>query len=215
MSNNRSKKRQQRSASSSSSSSSRTTGRQQRPTSSKARQAVADLAARYMLEQGLRDYQLAKQKACATLGISENPSNAEISAQLTARQRVFSAEDLTNNLAEARQTAQQVANFLSTFKPHLADNLLTESFADNEAITLHCQAEHLDLITIQLHDSGIEYELHDKAYRLRHGDPITLPVLHCTANQYDIRIVVFTPKQWPNKPISPRDGLPMQRAKLV
>lgn len=178
------------------------------------RMQVADLAARYMQEQGLRDYQLAKQKAAAQLGVDVQPSNAEVTALLAERQRVFAAESTADLLQLARNTAQQVANFLTDFKPRLADNLLDEQFAPNDVLMLHCQVDHVDQLAMLLLENGINFELHDKRYRLSNNAVVSLPVLHAVANDIDIRIVAFDRRNWQNRPISARTGLPMERIKI-
>lgn len=175
---------------------------------------VADLAAQFMQEQGLRDYQLAKQKAADQLGVKVQPSNAEVTARLTERQRLFAADETAELLILAKQTAEQVATFLADFKPRLADNLLDEQFAPNDTIMLHCQADHVDELTMLLLENSIDFALHDKRFRFSNGEIAALPVLHAVANNIDMRIVAFTRKEWPNSPISARTGLPMARKKL-
>lgn len=185
---------------------------------SKSRQRVADLAAQFMQEQGLRDFQLAKQKACQALGLDDQPSNAEISAALTTRQCIFAADSNSELLTLAQHAAKQASQFLHAFNPNLADNLLQEQFTANDYVTLHCCADHVDDIAMLFMAHGIDYELRDKRYRVIrsrcHDDYLELPTLNTHADGVDLTIIVFTPKQWHVKLISKRNGEIVERVKL-
>lgn len=179
------------------------------------RLAVADLAARYMLEQGLRDYKQAKLKACQALNLQVNPSNAEITQCMAERQRLFSDANADDQLESALTVAQQCAQLLNQFNPSLADNLLDSHIGSNEAITIHCSADHPDEVAMLLMSSGIDYRIHDKLFRFSNQQTATRPVIQCHADGFDVNLVIFTRQEWSNKPVSPRTGEVMQRRKLL
>ena len=71
-----------------------------------------------MIEQGVRDFALAKRKAAERLRVSERgvlPSNAMIEERLAARQRIFEAQDHHHRLAEKRRVALLVMDALAGF----------------------------------------------------------------------------------------------------
>ncbi len=64
-----------------------------------------------MAEEWVRDYQLAKQKACERLGFDHRctplPANREIEAALATRLRLFRGASITDTLQSARLRAAE------------------------------------------------------------------------------------------------------------
>ena len=65
------------------------------PRSENLRRALAQEAARVMIEQGIRDFLFAKRKAAERFGVTDSavlPKNTEIEAALREHQRLFGGE---------------------------------------------------------------------------------------------------------------------------
>jgi hypothetical protein len=87
----------------------------------KRRLRIADEAARIIVEEGIADYQVAKQKACRRLGLAAStslPRNIEIEQAVIERQRLFTPVQHTEVLEHLRQVALSVMQFLTVFDRH-------------------------------------------------------------------------------------------------
>ena len=74
----------------------------------RARQLLAQEAARIIVEQGIEDYRLAKTKAAERLGLRERgslPGNAEIEAAVGQHLQLFGRESHFNLLQAMRRAA--------------------------------------------------------------------------------------------------------------
>jgi hypothetical protein len=86
------------------------------------RALIADLAARFIAEHGIRDYGLAKRKAARQLGLPEGhglPSNEEIDQALVERQNLYEPAEQTERLAALRDEALEVMQVFERFQPLL------------------------------------------------------------------------------------------------
>src|SRR5210317_786727 len=90
--------------------------------SERARQMLAQEAARIIVNHGVRDYRLAKQKAADRLGVSMRgalPGNAEIEAAVAEHLQLFGREDHEDRLRLMRVAALSAMELLDIFSPRL------------------------------------------------------------------------------------------------
>src|ERR1700678_3358659 len=91
------------------------------------RRALAQEAARLMVEHGIEDFLQAKRKAADRLGVNDVsvlPKNIEIEAALRAHQRLFGRESHDHSLREQRRIALKTVRVLAEFNPRLVGSVL-------------------------------------------------------------------------------------------
>jgi hypothetical protein len=91
------------------------------------RQVVAQEAARIIVNQGVRDYRVAKQKAVERLGLNSRgalPGNAEIEAAVVDHLQIFGGDEHSNLLRLMRTAALSAMELLIEFSPRLVGPVL-------------------------------------------------------------------------------------------
>ena len=90
------------------------------------RQAIAELAAQYIAEDGLITYHAAKRKAADQLGFKQKdlPTNIEIERAVISYQNLFQNSFQPEELFKLRRTAIDVMNLFEKFDPRLAGPVL-------------------------------------------------------------------------------------------
>ncbi len=182
------------------------------------RQAIAQLSAKIMVQQGINDFQVAKQKAAEQLGVTSNaknlPSNSEIESELQLYQRLFKAESHPRRVQQLRQTAIQAMQLFSFFSPRLVGSVLQGTANENAEVTLHLFADSPEEIAFFLLDKQIPYQLSERRYRLANQSIVHYPCYQFYAGEEAINLVVFNTRDIRWSPPSPIDGKPMKRADI-
>lgn len=180
------------------------------------RQHMAQIAARLMAEQGIRDFRVAKQKAAQHLGIdvrqSVLPKNSEIEAALAEHQRLFAADKQPAQLRAMRLAALQAMRLLADFQPRLVGDVwsgLANGYSD---IQLHAFAEHSESFDLFLQRQGIDYEIVERRYRFAGDDYRFYPAFRFVAGEYRFEVALFSATGIREAPRSLVDGAPMARA---
>jgi hypothetical protein len=91
------------------------------------RSQIAQVAARLMLESGIRDHDFAKRKAARQLGLANPhglPSNDEIDQALRAHRALFEPEAQVSELMALRRQALGVLHQFERFNPFLTGALV-------------------------------------------------------------------------------------------
>jgi predicted nucleotidyltransferase len=182
----------------------------------RAREQIAQEAARIMHEQMVRDFHQAKIKACERLGFSGKtamPRNEEIQSALTRYLQVFKSQTQPALLNRLRGAALQAMEFLDGFEPRLVGSVLDGTADDHSAVQLHVFAETPEQLFKFLMERGIPYEISMR--RVHYGRDRDVEVSACRflAGDVPVELVIFTPKGLREAPRSPVDGRPMARAK--
>ncbi|MGA1731051.1 MAG: hypothetical protein ACO4B5_12585, partial [Steroidobacteraceae bacterium] len=179
------------------------------------RQAIADEAARLIVEHGLSDFHAAKRKAAARFGVTDKavlPGNVEIEAAIASHHRLFGADDHSQTLQRLREQAIEAMRWLAGFNPRLVGPVLSGHASDHSGITLHLFAESPEAVALRLLDLGIRYQSVQRRMRWGHGDPKALPAFLFGVDEADFEAVVFPVDGIREAPASPVDGRPMKRA---
>ncbi len=182
------------------------------------RKALADEAARLMIEHGIDDFGLAKRKASVRLGASDHstlPSNAEIEAALQDRQRLFAGAGHAEQVEEQRSAALAAMSILRAFEPRLAGAVLSGSATAHTSIELHVFADAPESVVLALLDAGIDYRDGTRRLRGSREDFDTYPTLNFSVRGHDVEVTVFPRDGLRQAPSSPIDGRPMKRASAV
>src|SRR3990167_6464188 len=114
------------------------------PGSDELRQHIATDAARIMAEEGVRDFQTAKRKAAARLGLPETkhlPGNDEVDSALQEYLRLFHGGRLTQSVRRLRELAAEAMRFLSKFDPRLVGPVLSGTVTRSEEHTSELQSQ--------------------------------------------------------------------------
>ncbi|MCV6637234.1 hypothetical protein [Candidatus Albibeggiatoa sp. nov. NOAA] len=181
------------------------------------RQQVAAICARLMVQEGVKDFQMAKKKATAELGVSNSkshlPSNAEIEAEVMLYQRLFQADNQPQHLQYLRETAIKAMRLFKDFQPRLVGNVLAGTATQHSEIMLHLFTHAPEDIDMFLMQQGIPYELTDKRFRVEQ-QTMSFPCYQFMAGDEQVTLVIFDVDDIRWSPPSPVDGKPMQRADM-
>lgn len=179
------------------------------------RQQLAQVAARLMAEQGIRDFRVAKHKAAQQLGFDARqsilPKNSEIEAAIAEHQRLFAAQEQPAELAAMREAALAAMRLLADFKPRLVGDVLSGLANARSDIQLHVFAEHSESFDLFLHAQGIPFEIIERRYRFA-GRHRFYPAFRFVAGEHRFEAVLFSDTDIREAPRSLVDGAPMARA---
>jgi hypothetical protein len=179
------------------------------------RERVAEEAARLMIEQGIRDFALAKRKAVERLRLSNHralPSNEMIEARLAARQRIFEADDHASRVNALRSSAVAVMDVLLEFQPRLVGTVLAGTATLNAVIELHVFSDQPELVAARLSACGWEYRDVERRSRLNRNTLTRIPAYRFNAGIDDVLVEVYPLDGIRQSPLSPVDQKPMHRA---
>ena len=181
------------------------------------RDKIAREAARMMVEGGIRDYQLAKRKAVARLGIrrpaGQLPGNDEIESAIEEYQRLFRVGQ-PDRLLALRRTAVWAMRLLASFEPCLVGSVLSGTADDHSDVTLHVVSEPIEEVGLFLSDRQIPFRLTERRLRIGIDDYRRFPSYRFVVDDVPIELTVFTMNAARQAPLSPVDGKPMSRAKV-
>ena len=184
---------------------------------SRARQRLAEEAARIILEEGVRDYGLAKRKAADHLGMTgrrEMPANTEIENAVLERNRLFASAETQREYRDRLRAATLVMDRLASLEPRLVGPLLLGILEPQPVINLHGFAETVEEVIFLLGDMGIQCRSGDRHYR--GGSGTRVPFLSFRGpDGLDVELTVFPANGIRQAPPSPVDGRPMRRLGLA
>ena len=182
------------------------------------RHRLANEAARLMAEGGIRDYQQAKRKAAARLGIADDaslPGNREIEDALRQYQRLFLGDGLASDLRQQREAAMRALEFFAPFHPRLVGPLL-EGLADSHpVIALQVHVDDAEEVGRFLSEHRIPAELHGQRVRLDRQRSEDAMVWRFVAGGDAIELTVLPMAALRQAPLSAVDDKPMRRASLA
>ncbi len=186
--------------------------------SDRARQTLAQEAARIIVEQGIRDYRVAKIKAAERLGLNTRgalPGNAEIELAISEHHALFGGESHASFLRLMREVALQAMSLLDRFTPRLVGPVLQGTADENSAVNLHVFCDSPESVAMQLTDNGLRYRPYERRLKTSRGKGATPEPF--VGFQFElegeyVEATVFPVDGIRQSPISPIDGKPMKRA---
>jgi hypothetical protein len=190
-------------------------GRKRTSESERARQVVAQEAARIIVDHGIRDYRVAKQKAAERLGVNGRgalPGNAEIEAAVSDHLQIFSGESHDDLLRLMRTAALSAMELLGNFSPRLVGPVLVGTADENSAVNLHVFADSPETVAMEIGDMGIEFRSYERRLRTRRGQVEVFPGFEFNHQNEMMQATVFPVDGIRQAPMSPIDGKPMKRA---
>ena len=184
----------------------------------RARQVLAQEAARIIVDQGLRDYRAAKMKAAERLGMSTRgslPRNAEIELAVSEHLALYGRESHEGFLRTMREAALEVMRVLGAFSPRLVGPVLIGTADENSTINLHVFSDSAEAVAAELRSLGHRYRPYErrlKTSRGRGATPDTFAGFQFEFTGECVEATVFPVDGIRQSPISPIDGKPMKRA---
>lgn len=182
------------------------------------RLAIAQEAARLMIEHGHDDYGVAKRKAAERLGVTDQavlPKNTEIEEALAGHQRLFAPEAHASALSAMRAAAAEAMRLFEGFEPRLVGPLLTGTATAHSDITLHLFADTPESVALRLIDRGIPHQVAERRFRNARDEYDAWPALRFTAGRHEVEATIFPRDGIRQAPPGPVDGRPMRRATLA
>jgi hypothetical protein len=178
------------------------------------RQVVAQEAARIIVNQGVRDYRVAKQKAVERLGLNSRgalPGNAEIEAAVVDHLQIFGGDEHSNLLRLMRTAALSAMELLIEFSPRLVGPVLVGTADDNSAVNLHVFADSPEMVAMHIGDRGIHFRSYERRLKSRRGQIEMYAGFEFNHCNEMIQATVFPVDGIRQAPMSPIDGKPMKR----
>jgi hypothetical protein len=182
--------------------------------SDRARQVLAQEAARIIVDHGIRDYRVAKQKAAERLGVGSRgslPGNAEIESAVAEYLQLFGGESHSDLLRVMRTAALSAMELLAEFSPRLVGPVLAGTADENSAVNLHLFTDSPEMVAMEIGDMGIAFRPYERRLKSRRGQVEMYPGFEFSHRNETIQATVFPVDGIRQAPISPIDGKPMRR----
>lgn len=182
--------------------------------SERERQVVAQEAARIIVDHGVRDYRVAKQKAVERLGYHARgslPGNSEIELAVADHLQIFGGQSHQDLLRLMRTAALSAMELLVAFSPRLVGPVLAGTADQNSAINLHLFADSPEAVAMEIGEVGIPFRSYERRLKSRRGqiEPYAgFEFSHCNET---VQATVFPVDGIRQAPMSPIDGKPMKR----
>lgn len=168
-----------------------------------------------MVEQGIRDFALAKRKAAAQLGVSDPrllPDNHEIELAQAEYLRLFYGDSQPQRLRHLRETALRAMQLLQRFDPRLVGPTLKGTADDHSPVNLHLFATQPEEVSWFLMEQKIPHEEGERRYPGK--PPRSYPMFSFMAGDVVVELTVFPLDGIRQAPPSPVDGRPIKRATM-
>ena len=181
----------------------------------RARQMVAQEAARIIVNQGIQDFRIAKIKAAERLGMQDRgslPGNAEIDRAVSEHLQIFRGDAHHHLLRSLRSAALLAMEMLSPFAPRLVGPVLHGTAGENSAINLHVFSDSSEMVAFTLDRHRVQYRPFERRLKRRRDQTDMLPAFRFAQDESTVEATVFPVDGVRQAPISPVDGRPMQRA---
>ena len=180
----------------------------------RARQVLAQEAARIIVNHGVRDYRVAKQKAAERLGVHGRgslPGNAEIEAAVAEHLQLFGGDAHEDRLRLMRVAALSAMELLSVFTPRLVGPVLAGTADENSVVNLHVFADSAEAVALELEQLGVNYRPYERRLKSRRNHVETYSGFEFNHGSNAIQATVFPVDGIRQAPMSPIDGKPMRR----
>jgi hypothetical protein len=189
-------------------------GRKRNIESSRARQVVAQEAARIIVNHGVRDYRVAKQKAAERLGVNGRgslPGNTEVEAAVAEHLQIFGGDAHENLLRLMRTAALAAMELLTEFSPRLVGPVLAGTADENSAVNLHVFADSPEMVAMEIGDMGMQFRSYERRLKSRRGQIEMYAGFEFSYRNETIQATAFPVDGIRQAPMSPIDGKPLKR----
>lgn len=178
---------------------------------------IAQEAARLILDEGIRDYQLAKRKAAEHSGAGvvrgALPANEEIEQAILEHRELFFTEQDYQQERNLWSAAIEAMEFLSDFRPRLVGPMLNWTAGRHSVVNLHAFADAAEDVLLHLIDLHRPYSPIERRLRFR-GGYRNCPGFVFQVSGEEVETLIFPPGEIGHAPDSVVDGRPTERASL-
>jgi hypothetical protein len=183
--------------------------------SDRARQVLAQEAARIIVEQGIQDYRIAKTKAADRLGMRDRgalPGNAEIELAVTSHLALFRRDSHDDLLLILRRAALAAMDMLSPYSSRLVGPVLHGTASESSSVNLHVFADASEMVAFKLQENDVRYKPFERRLKSRRNQLDTFAAFRFMQDESPVEATIFPIDGVRQAPISPVDGKPMRRA---
>lgn len=181
------------------------------------RRALAQEAARIIVDHGVDDYLFAKRKAAERMGVTDHavlPRNTEIEEAIAEHQRLFGSRSHAGELAALRRQAVEAMRLLAEFEPRLVGPVLSGTATPHTEILLHLFADTPETVSIRLLDRHVRHRVGERRVKFLREESLAFPSIQFASGGHDVDAIIFPTDGIRQSPLSPVDGRPMRRATL-
>ena len=149
---------------------------------------IARESARILIEEGIDDFQLAKQKAAKRLGYGTTdllPGNEEIERAIGQYHRLFRSGLQHAHIKKLRCAALEAMLFLKSFSPRLVGNVVDGSAGQHSPVVIYLNTESPEPVIIAFLNADIPF-VESSRRRLITGRTVNYPTIEFVID--DIRI---------------------------
>ncbi|MDH3693187.1 MAG: hypothetical protein OER96_01270 [Gammaproteobacteria bacterium] len=179
------------------------------------RRVVCEETAKIVIDEGIRDYQHAKLKACERLSVNPDqvmPGNIEIEQAVATRLRIFDGAAHDLRYRQRIQIALELMDEFESFHPRVnSDSINTPT--ERSALELHTFADTPEDIYLQLHEHGIPFHDKDKRFRFNHTTWRQIPAVSFIVDEVSVDVCIFRHDRRGEIPRSQIDGNAITRLK--
>lgn len=157
---------------------------------------IANLAARMIMEEGVKDYFFAKKKAAKSLGFDENvnlPTNLQIDNAIEEFHKIYNQDVGIDFLEHFKTQALNVMSMFKNFKPHLMNKLSEGIIPKFPEIKINLFADNLKDIEYVLLNNAISYEFSEtkKNIKARKNSIKSVPTFYLDSQPIPAEIRVY------------------------
>jgi hypothetical protein len=179
------------------------------------RQKIAVEAARLISEHGIGDFHVARQRAAARLGVTDQaalPGRDEIEQALGEHQRLFVGQAQTDALLQRRRAALEAMRFFEQFEPRLVGAVLEGTADQQSAVCLQLFADPLESVGHFLDENGIPAEQLSRRLRLDRERLEYFTAYAFSADGLPFELIVLPRDALRQAPLDRLSDRPMRRA---
>ncbi len=181
------------------------------------RQAIANEAARIMVQEQQPNLGIAKRKAASRLGVTSEtnlPSNMEVEKALSDYQSLFYPQKQQTYILHLLRQAHDAMCFFKSFKPFLVGRIISGTALPDAPITLHLFVETVETIMQFLMEHAIPYQETEQKIKYSKESSKVTPCYEITFAEQEFRLMIFSLVERRQAPLSTIDGKPMRRMDL-
>jgi hypothetical protein len=181
------------------------------------RREVAIQAARLLADHTCDNYQDARNKAAARMGVKNKrllPDNQEIHQALVEHQQIFNLPQQRSSVEALRQSAMEAMQAFAPFYPRLVGPILDGSADGQSPIRLHIFCENPEELALYLLERNIPWQERETIIELGGKRTERRPVFRFHAGPNRIELIVLTPREQRNPPMDPITGRPNKGASI-
>ncbi|QGU33656.1 hypothetical protein [Thermochromatium tepidum] len=182
------------------------------------REHLAYEAARIMIEQGLTDFESARRKAAARIGISDRrqwPSNEALKKAVLVQRRLFMGTEHDEQNRLLKREAMRAMRMLLEFEPRLIGLALHGVTSRQQGVELLLFADRPEDVLFKLADHGIPWREGERTLRYAGGQRVSHPVFAFMAGEIPFALIVLPPQARRQPPLDPITDRPNPGADLA